>query len=564
MLVLTVALGVRLVNVAEMSRLPMAEYQFRATEADMYFAYEWSGRILRGDLLGREPVHQYTMWMRELAPLETWERWWGGANMFDQAPLYAYTLAAFRFLAGDHFWPIALCQAALGVANVALVYLLAARLFGGAVPVVAGLGAALYGPFLLHETLLLRDTLGTTVSLLLLWWLAGCRDSSALPWLVAGWLFAVALLAREVTLVFAPFVALWIMGRFRRDARALATVVLSFVAGLALGLAPLVGRNVAVGAPPLSLSTSGIVTFVNGNAVDSAGFGWKLSAATRSILEQANGHLGTAMRLTLATYHGDWRQFLALQILKLRAIFASYEATDNINWYYFADHLPFLRFSLHFEHVLALAVIGLWLDRRNATRHQILWLFLVAALCSLMYSTVVGRYRLPGTAVLLIYAAVAVDWAGRRIAEREWRALALAGVAGAGIMLASASLLRSTELRTRYPPSEYSANARLYYERGQIDEACGELRRGLEKAYAWPDHTALPPQYLAMLARPYVSLAHTLRRDGEAVAVLEHLASSFPADGALQELIGVVYRDGMNRPDEAARHLERARELGTR
>ena len=48
------------------------------------------------------------------------------------------------------------------------------------------------------------------------------------------------------------------------------------------------------------------------------------------------------------------------------------------------------------------------------------------------------------------------------------------------------------------------------------------------------------------------------------VAVLERLASSFPADGALEELIGVVYRDGLNRPDEAARHLERARELGPR
>ena len=116
----------------------------------------------------------------------------------------------------------------------------------------------------------------------------------------------------------------------------------------------------------------------------------------------------------------------------------------------------------------------------------------------------------------------------------------------------------------RYSPREYSANAVLYYERGQIDGACDELRKGLEKAYAWPDRTALPPQYIALLARPYVSLAHTLHRDGEAVAVLERLASAFPADGALEELIGVVYRDGLNRADEAARHFERARQLGAR
>ncbi|HLY39137.1 MAG TPA: hypothetical protein VKU61_13925, partial [Candidatus Binatia bacterium] len=50
-LVLAVALAVRLVNIYEMSRLPAAEYQFRAPEADMALAYEWSGRIVHGDLL---------------------------------------------------------------------------------------------------------------------------------------------------------------------------------------------------------------------------------------------------------------------------------------------------------------------------------------------------------------------------------------------------------------------------------------------------------------------------------------------------------------------------------
>jgi len=255
LLVLAVGLAVRLVNVYGMLRLPMAEYQFRAPEADMSLAYEWSGHILRGDLLGREPVHQYTMWMREVAPLETWERWWGGAHIFHQAPLYAYTLAAFRLLAGDHFWPIALCQTLLGLANVMLVFLLAERFFGDATAAVAALGAALYGPLQLHELFVLRDTLGVTVSLLMLWALARCDDAEPRRWLLAGLLFAVATLCREATLLFAPLVAMWMLRRFRADGRALGCAALWFLAGLGLGFAPLVGRNIAVGAPPFSLST---------------------------------------------------------------------------------------------------------------------------------------------------------------------------------------------------------------------------------------------------------------------------------------------------------------------
>jgi hypothetical protein len=211
--VLALAIAVRLVNVWIASRSPLAEYQLVWQEGDMATSWTWSGKILAGDVLGRDTPHQYTAWMRDWAPLETWGRWWGGRTIFHQGPLYAYALAGMRLVAGDRFVGVALCQAALGVVNVALVFLLAARLFGGAVPAIAAAGAAVYGPFLFHETVVLRDVLGVTVSLLLLWWLARSDDERLLRWLVAGALFALAVLARETTSV-ALFVALLIVRRF--------------------------------------------------------------------------------------------------------------------------------------------------------------------------------------------------------------------------------------------------------------------------------------------------------------------------------------------------------------
>src|SRR5438552_18838956 len=71
LLALGIGLAVRLVNIYRLSRFPMAEYQFRPPEADMSLAYECSGHIARGDLLGRVPVHQYPTWMREIAPPAT-------------------------------------------------------------------------------------------------------------------------------------------------------------------------------------------------------------------------------------------------------------------------------------------------------------------------------------------------------------------------------------------------------------------------------------------------------------------------------------------------------------
>ena len=558
--VLALALAVRVLNLWLVSRLPVAEYQFHWAESDMAASWAWSGRIISGDILGRDTPHQYTSWMREWAPLETWERWWGGHTVFHQAPLYAYALAAMRLVAGDGFWGIGLCQAMLGVANVALVYLLAAQLFGGAVPVIAALGAALYGPFLLHETLVLRDTLGVTLSLLLLWWLAGCDDARALPWLVAGWLFALALLAREATLVFGPFVALWIARRFGKHPRALTTVALAFVAGVSLGLAPLVARNVVVGAPPLSLSTRGIEAFVYGNAADSAVIGLTLPAASRSILEQADGRLGTAIRLTLATYQGDWLRLVGNQLFKLRAIFARYEPMDNVNWYYFADRSPLLRFSLHFESVLALGLVGLWLDRQRAVRHRLLCYFLLASVGALMYSTIVGRYRLPAVAVLLLYAGVTVEWTAREVAAGRWRRAAIAGLAAVGVAAASAHLLPSAERRQRYRADEFLLAAEVHYRHGRAERALEELRAGLDTAYGGPDQQTLPGGY-PNLAVTFTRLAHELGRDADAAAALERVAASHPADGELERVIGFVYRDGLGRTEEAEKHFTRARTL---
>jgi 4-amino-4-deoxy-L-arabinose transferase-like glycosyltransferase len=558
--VLGVAVAVRGVNLWLVSRLPVAEYQFRWAESDMTASWTWSGRIISGDVLGRDTPHQYASWMRELAPLETWERWWGGRTVFHQAPLYAYALAAMRLVAGNGFWGVGVCQAMLGVANVALVYLLAARLFGGAVPALAALGAALYGPFLLHETLVLRDTLGVTVSLLLLWWLAGCPEPQVLRWLVAGWLFALALLAREATLVFAPFVALWIARRFGRHPRALVTVALAFAAGVALGLAPLVARNLAVGAPPLSLSTRGVEAFVYGNAADSAMIGVTLPAATGSILERADGRLGAAIRLTLATYHGDWRRLLGNELFKLRAIFARYEGMDNVNWYYFADRSPLLRFSLHFEWALALGLVGLWLGRRQAPQDRLLRYFLVASVGALMYSSIVARYRLPAVAVLLVYAGVTVDWMAREVAAGGWKRAAVAGLAVVVVAATSAGVLRSVERRQRWRADEFLLAGEVYDRHGQAERAFEELRAGLDTAYGGPDQQTLSGGYRD-LAVTFARLAHELGRDADAAAALERAAASHPADGQLERLIGFVYRDGLGRAEEAERHFTRARAL---
>ena len=188
------------------------------------------------------------------------------------------------------------------------------------------------------------------------------------------------------------------------------------MAGALLGFVPLIARNLVVGVAPWALSTRGVEAFVCGHAAGSSPFGFGIPPALRSILEASDGRLGPAIRLTLATYQGEWGRLLAHEVTKLGAIVSRYEAMDNANWYYFADRSPFLGWSLRYEVVLALGLVGLWMPGKRDD-DRVFRYFLLAAVASLMYATVIGRFRLALAADPFAWPALAE--AGRRLRDPD-------------------------------------------------------------------------------------------------------------------------------------------------
>jgi 4-amino-4-deoxy-L-arabinose transferase-like glycosyltransferase len=537
--VVGVALAVRSVNLWWMAGHPIAEYQVVWPESDMTTYWRWSARILAGDVLGREPFRPYPSWMQQIAPLETWERWWGGRPVFYNAPLYAYLLAGMRTIAGDRYAGIGLCQLALGLLSVALIFVLAERYFGLGTGVLAGLAAAVYGPFLLHETIFLRDSLGVTLSLLLLWGLSRCTGTRPAPWLGAGVLFGIALLGREVTLLVAPFVVLWIVQRFWGRWAVLATTLASFALGAFVGLLPLIARNLAVGAPPLALSVLGLQSFVYLHAADSWPVGFHIPASAPGILRAADGRLGETVRLTLDTYD-SWGQLVRHEATRLSAIFAAHEPMDNVSWYYFVERWPLLRFSLHFPPVLALGLTGAWLGWGRARGDaRMLWYFLLASLVALQYAVVIARYRLVPAAVLLIFAGFTLRWLAGEIAGRRWRAALAGATAVAAILALSEGVLGWSARPDRHRAAEFQMAAQVYLRRQQPERAYDDLRVGLETACGEADEPALP-QSCWPLAQMLVQIAPPLGRAPDAIALLERMLAAHPADRRLRRLVGAL------------------------
>lgn len=559
--VLVLATAVRLANLAAVAPLPLATYQENWTATDMAINVAWAESIRGGDWLGRQGVHPFTLFMGFIAPQATWERWWGGAAVFHQAPLYAYTLALIRAVFGTDFWSVALGHMLLGLASVMLVFLIAARTFDATVATVAAAGAALYGPLVFHEAVWLRDTLAVTTGLLLLWVLGRAPGGGPGRWFAAGATFVVAMLARETVLVFAPFAFAWSWGRLGGVRRGRALAALSL--GAVFGLAPLVARNAVVGVPLFSFSTRAIEGFVYGNAADGSPTDLVIPRSAKRILTEADGSLWRTIRLTLAT-HESVPAVLAWGARKLAAVLSSYEAADNVNWYYFAERSPALRLGPPYALVLGLALVGLWLERRRGPDESLLRWFIVATVAGLMYATVVGRYRLVLVAAMLPHAAATLVRVVRWLAAREWRPAVVTTAMVAVTAFTSTRLLaeqrRALEHRLNEP---IIAALRLWEDRGDADAAFAELRLGLARVYRPPGRRfVFPGGYEALKALMIIS--DRSGRPREVLPDLEAILAAYPDDPVLHEYVAEHWRDRIGDEARAAEYFDMARKIRDR
>jgi len=560
-LVLVLAFAVRLANLTAIASLPVASYQENWAATDMAVNVAWADAIRNGDWLGRRTVHPFTLFMAMIAPKATWERWWGGASVFHQAPLYAYVLAGIRAAFGTDFWSVALGHLLLGLGSVALVFLVAARTFDANVATLAAAGAALYGPLVFHEAIWVRDTLAVTTSLLMLWTLGRAPDGGWVRWLVAGMTAALALLTRETVLLFAPLALLWAGRQLRGRTRW--TGLAALACGLGLGLAPLIARNAVVDAPLFSFSTRAIEGFVYGHAADGSPTDLVIPKSARRILGEADGSLWRTVWLTLAT-HESVPALLAWEARKLGAVVSSYEPADNVNWYYFAERSPVLRFGPPYALVLGLAVVGLWLERQRGPKERLLRWFVVATVAGLMYATVVGRYRLVLVVGLLPYAAATLVRLVAWVRLRAWRPAALTTAVAAGIALLSTRLLADQRMQLEYRLNEPIITAiRLWEDRGDADAAFAELRLGLARAWRPPGgRNVFPGGYEALKALMIIS--DRSGRPADVLPDLEAMLEAYPEDPVLQEYVGEHWRDRMGDEARAAEYFARAEQIRER
>jgi 4-amino-4-deoxy-L-arabinose transferase-like glycosyltransferase len=433
---------------------------------DMHANMEWANSIHEQGWLNPNPFHPYNDWMRAIAPYPQWVQWWGGEQIFQQSPLYAYLLALFPSL-----FLMRLFQALMSMATCVFLGLLTNRFAGRKAGWIAFWLAALYAPFFAYSWPFLRDGLGWLITAALIWSLMELtrvdwtsRRARQYAWVVGG-LLGLGFLAKETYLLLIPAV-LAILGVLAWKRRASGIILR---AGMAAGLilTPLLVRNVCVKAPLLSSSNRFSEAFVEGNAGTTHPFIFTIPLETKQILYDAHGRAWPVIVSTIASHPDGIKGWLKLQGRKFLSLADPYESPDNLDYYFMADISPVVRFGLQYWMILVPGVAGMLLMiRRPGPGHFWLWVFLPPFLAAMMIGVPVSRYRQSLMIFLIPWAACFLALFVDLIRRREFR---LAGVCAFALCLGWLLVLGPFAQQPRghyYKPDTYIVAADLYRRLG--------------------------------------------------------------------------------------------------
>ncbi len=408
-------------------------------ESDMSFFDYWAGAIAKGDILSRnihQPEHTWMKWVADhyfndhpdkLAFFKAkigpdtlkntptkllWEQWYG-EKTFQQEPLYPYFVALNYTLFGHNVRWVFLLQMLLGVITNLLVYLVTRRYFGDLAAAIAGILIILFGPLLFFELVLLRSSLAVFFGILVVYLLGSAiRKNTFIWWIITGIGCGLALLVHAFFMLFILGTIVILLFNFRKDKKNGIRSAGGVIIGVILVLSPVMIRNAALGAPVISLSNTGTLSFVTMNNEQFKSFiGWNMSTKYLSdIMGSSNGKFFKSILPTLMT-HPTIGSYLGQVWDKLHATFSWFEIPNNVNFYFYREYASVLSLTfISFLILSPLALIGIFLGIIKRINAWPIYLMILVFLFPMLAFMVLSRYR-------IIFAGVLVPFAALTIAE---------------------------------------------------------------------------------------------------------------------------------------------------
>lgn len=492
----------------ELSNSPFP-YLHEWTESDMHTFDQWARRVAAGDIWSRDVGIPFHQWHRDVAAdyaqrypdrwqallsenhdntdnaiRGLWQRWCGGGRLF-QEPLYPYLVALVYRISGPDVLPVFGMQMLLGAACVGLTYWITRRYFGELTGLIAGLLILLYPTPMFYEFVLLRDAplifLGLVALLLTQ---RALEEPTAARLIIAGIAIGASLLMKSHFALFAVLALATIWTSLRMRPRRATLACLTLLAGILIGDAPLVVRNLAVGVSPFAAAANAGPTFIIANAGSSDYLIWKTTYVA-PLMEEYGMSLPRLALATLGTQTPGG--FARLILEKLAATLYWFEEHNNVSFQYAQRFSAVLAsMPVSFGILAPLGIVGAFLALRRGSRLSLLYAHLIMALAVLLLFFVFDRFRIQLAYALAPFAANSVVQLLDFGLQRRWSRFTATLLPIAVISLHSLSPLAPDEVPIRrddYGISHdlfFDVRARSEARRGNWSGAAGVIREEIE------------------------------------------------------------------------------------
>jgi tetratricopeptide (TPR) repeat protein len=378
--------------------------------------------LFRFPILDSEYYHH---WAMRLA--------WGKGHPpgpFWLSPFYAVFMAGlFKVFGSIEVWLVVIAQFLLSLGTLAMIVIYTRRLFDETTALWTAALAALYGPWLFYDGVMLSASLILFLDALLLYLLITRTDlTEAKPagraslkrdaiWLILGVITALSVLSRPSVLIFALILVAW---QILRSAAFWWRRVIFYVAAIAILLLPVMLRNWAeVGTPTLTTASGGVNFFV-GNRNGASGMydeldfvqsfdpqreaeGYRAEASRRAgrklTLAEASRYWGLQAAQDILANPGRW---LRLLIRKTWLTLQREELANNISLRGVAGFTPVLgALPMRWGLLLPLAAAAMLIAWRRRPELKLLLLYAASyfAVNLIFFSS--SEYRFPIILALL-------------------------------------------------------------------------------------------------------------------------------------------------------------------
>ena len=375
-----------------------------------------------------------------------------GDEVFFMAPMYEYFLAV-PYASYNYFFPdttsrpadhisrfdwAIYSQCVLGALTCCILFCLAKYLFGNPAGWIAGLTAALYGPFIFFDGLLMPTTLVLFLDVVMLATLIHAdRGDHWRGWVMSGAATGLAAVAHGTALLVAPMTLVAIVGRSWGclGKRTLGNLF-AFSAGVVLIVSPVSVRNYVVAKDFVLLTSNAGMNFFIGNNATANGthiiykYPYRL-AALRDYSQGAKrgpeDPPPSKVSRAIGTQALEWikanpKEAIALWARKFDMFFNHVELGRYDHHPFYRQYAWVLRRPLaSFGLVAPLGLAGAICLFQRRRELKFVYLILAAQVFAVVMMFVLGRYRFPAVACFILLAAGQITWMIDRIRSSQYR-----------------------------------------------------------------------------------------------------------------------------------------------